>query len=160
MSSQTVRAPASPSCPEPLCPPNPAPASPCRTPILPTLPAGPSPPPPQGPFIAGVNNTLPLISFTGMAYTNDVTGEALPFGPTLRVDRKSNFSITVTNRVVAGTNHFPVNSTAYNYWKNPGNTNMHTHGMHSATGGLTHKQTAPCLCTTLQLLPWLLTLRR
>ncbi len=73
-----------------------------------------------------------------MAYTNDVTGEALPFGPTLRVDRKSNFSMTVTNRVVAATNHFPVNSTAYNYWKNPGSTNMHTHGMHSATGGLPH----------------------
>lgn len=87
----------------------------------------------------------PYIQFTAPAYRDDSTGLAAPFGPTIRVKRGETYHIKLTNGLPA---HAAANSSQLtqlarnalskngttNWWQHSMVTNLHTHGMHTATG--------------------------
>ncbi|KAF8065746.1 yipf1 [Scenedesmus sp. PABB004] len=71
----------------------------------------------------------PLFRMTAAAYVDDLTGRAHMFAPTMRVKRGSPYVIKVTNMLVQDTQ-----SDTEDFYHNPGNTNVHTHGIHAELG--------------------------
>ncbi|KAF8065748.1 hypothetical protein HT031_002808 [Scenedesmus sp. PABB004] len=71
----------------------------------------------------------PLFRMTAAAYVDDLTGRAHMFAPTMRVKRGSKYVIKVTNMLVQDTQ-----SDTEDFYHNPGNTNVHTHGIHAELG--------------------------